>query len=429
MTTAAVHVPLSIEGLLLALSAIFVFARLFGSLAEKVGQPAVLGELLAGLVVGKSLLRLVNPATETIHMLAELGVILLLFEIGLETDVLRLLKVGKTSLLVAIVGVAAPFGLGFAVGRIFGFGAVVSIFLGASLTATSVGITARVLSDLGRLEDRESQIILGAAVIDDVLGLIILAVVGGMASGTAPSLFGISRIAGSAIGFVILAFVLGSWLAPRALGLVNRAKVKKSSLFFGLVFAFLLAYLAEVAGSAMIVGAFAAGLVLARTGEARSIEKEVRDIAHFFVPIFFVAVGAAIDIRSLDPRLPEGRTALLVGSFLVLVGVAGKLLSGLAASGSGSRRLVIGVGMIPRGEVGLIFAKIGLASAILTPGLYGAVAMMTLFTTFVAPPWLRMLVGPVKTTGVDETLGGVADLATNTPFEESTEGDEQGTQQ
>jgi len=407
---------MTVHQFLLALIAIFVGAKLFGTIAERLGQPAVLGELIAGILVGKSVLGLVDPAAEGIRLLAELGVILLLFEIGLETNLRRLLRAGPSAVLVAIVGITVPFALGYLVAGAFGYSAPVAIFLGASLTATSVGITARVLSDLGRLADAESQIILGAAVLDDILGLVILAIVGGVAAGRGPTPLGVFRIAASALGFVAAAIVIGSWMAPWFLRLLNRVRTEKLLLFFALVFAFLLADLAEVAGSALIVGAFAAGLVLAQTKEAGAIVKDVRGVAHFFVPIFFVSVGAAVDVGAFDLRAIEGRRTLLAGFALLAVGVFGKLVSGLVIWKPGVRRLVVGVGMVPRGEVGLIFARIGLAAGLLTPGLYGSVAFMVLGTSLVAPPWLRFLLGP-PATGAGEP-GAVADLATSPPFGE-----------
>jgi Kef-type K+ transport system membrane component KefB len=400
---------MSIGEFLVALIAIFVAAKVFGELAERLGQPAVLGELLGGVLVGVSGLRLVDPHAETIHLLAELGVILLLFVIGLDTDLRQLMSVGGSATVVACVGVALPFAAGYAVGELLGFRTMVSIFLGASLTATSVGITARVLSDLGHLRDPESQVILGAAVVDDIIGLIILTIVSTLAGGGELTFLNIGRLIVVAFGFVILAIVIGSQLAPYLIRLIERLDIARGLLFASIVFALGLAYVADRVGSAIIIGSFAAGLVLARTRKGKQIEHEVHEVAQFFVPIFFVAVGAAVDLRALvHPRY------LLIGLVLTLVGVLGKVAAGFFALRRGLRRSVIGVGMIPRGEVGLIFAQIGLTSRLLDAGLYSAVTMMVMLTTFIAPLLLRrMLVA-----GPAEELHGEADYVMNAPLED-----------
>ncbi|MCM2316503.1 MAG: cation:proton antiporter [Thermoanaerobaculia bacterium] len=383
-----------IQDFLLALMAIFAAAKLMGALAVRFRQPAVLGELIGGVVIGVSGLRWVDPHNETIHLLSELGVILLLFLIGLETNLGRLLSVGRAALSVAVVGVALPMIGGYGVGTLLGYSSTVALFLGAALTATSVGITARVLSDLGHLRDPDSQVILGAAVADDVIGLVILTVVSAIAAGTTLSVWGVSRITLVAFGFVIVAVVVGSKLAEHLVALIARLRVVKALFFGSIMFAFGLALLAELAGSALIVGAFAAGVVLARTKRGEEIEHEVHDIAQFFIPIFFVSVGAAVDLRTLSPIDPASRKYLLIGVALTLVAIVGKVLAGYAA-GRGHRRLLIGVGMIPRGEVGLIFAQIGLSSGLLTAGLYSSVAMMVIVSTFIAPPLLRLMLPPV----------------------------------
>jgi Kef-type K+ transport system membrane component KefB len=377
--------------LLLALIAIFAAAKICGELAERIGQPAVLGELLGGVIVGVSGLRLVQPHDTTIHLLSELGVIILLFIIGLETDLGRLLSVGGSATAVAVVGVALPFAAGAAVGQALGFPTMVAVFLGASLTATSVGITARVLSDLGHLQDDESQIILGAAVVDDVIGLVLLTLVGTLAEGGDLRAWSVVRVVVIAFGFVILAIVIGSLLAPRLIRLIERIDIARGLFFASMMFAFLLAYLAQRVGSAMIIGSFAAGLVLARCRQAKQIEREVHDIGQFFVPIFFVVVGAAIDVTSLNPLHPDSRRYLLIGLVLTAVAVIGKVIAGFVTLRRGVKRIIIGVGMIPRGEVGLIFAQIGLSSRLLNEGLYSAVAMMVLLTTLMTPPLLRIL--------------------------------------
>jgi Kef-type K+ transport system membrane component KefB len=382
---------LSVAEFLVALIAIFVAAKAFGTIAERLGQPAVLGELIGGVVIGVSGLHLVHPHDVTIHLLSELGVILLLFLIGLETDLKKLIAVGGPATAVAVVGVALPLLGGIAFGHMLGLRFMVSVFLGAALTATSVGITARVLSDLGHLQDDESQVILGAAVVDDIIGLVLLTLVGTLAQGGALTFLGIGKIILVAFGFVFLAILIGSKLAPMLIRAIDRINMARGLFFASLVFALALALIAYKVGSAIIIGSFAAGLVLARTHRGKDIEREVHDVAQFFIPIFFVVVGAAVDLSSINPFQADSRKFLLIGLGLTAVGVIGKVAAGFVVWKKGMKRLVIGVGMIPRGEVGLIFATIGLSSKLLTPGLYSAVALMVMLTTFMAPPLLRKL--------------------------------------
>jgi Kef-type K+ transport system membrane component KefB len=387
-----------IANFLLALIAIFVAAKLFGELASRIGQPAVLGELIGGLVVGVSGLHLVDPANDTIHLLAQLGIVLLLFLIGLQTDLKQLMRVGPAAVIVAIVGVAATFAGGYALGTLLRLPPVVSLFLGASLTATSVGITARVLSDLGHLADIEAQVILGAAVVDDILGVILLTFLSGGGSAVA-----ISRT--SVIAFAFVALVL---LAPYLLRLIERIEMARGLFFFSLVFALALAYLAERAGTAIIIGSFAAGLVLAQTEKGKEIERQVNDVVNFFVPIFFVAVGAALDIGAVSGRF------LALGIALALVAMIGKFGAGLVAPGRGLRRGVIGVGMFPRGEVSLIFAQVGLAGGLLSQGLFGSITIMVVITAFITPILLRRLMPQ----SIPEEPLAACDVVTEAPMED-----------
>jgi Kef-type K+ transport system membrane component KefB len=298
---------------------------------------------------------------------------------------------------------------------------MVSVFLGASLTATSVGITARVLSDLGHLKDDESQIILGAAVVDDIIGLVLLTIVATLANGGELTFLGIGRIIVVAFGFVFLAIVIGSQLAPMLIRAIDRIEMRRGLFFASLVFALLLAWIADKVGSAIIIGSFAAGLVLARTHRGKEIEREVHDVAQFFIPIFFVVVGAAVDLRSINPFNADARPFLWIGLGLTFVGVIGKVAAGYVVWRKGMNRTVIGVGMIPRGEVGLIFAQIGLATKLIGAGLYSAVALMVMLTTFITPPLLRRLL--VKT-GKPTKLGGAAEYVMDAPMDDASEGDE-----
>jgi Kef-type K+ transport system membrane component KefB len=375
-------------------------AKLFGALARRVGQPAVLGELVAGVIVGASVLGLVNlqdkhdPRNDALHLLAEIGVVILLFEIGLETDLGKLLKVGGPSALVALVGVVLPFALGYGVCTMLGLGTMVSVVAGAALTATSVGITARVLSDLGRLQEPESQIVLGAAVIDDVIGLIILTVVAGLAQGEEVTALGVARISGIAFGFLIATLLVGSFLVPPLFRWFDRASLPGTPTMQAVMLAFGLAWLAYTAGSAVIIGAFAAGLLLGRTPQRHTVERGVAHLGHLFVPLFFVTVGASVDVRVFNPADPANGPTLQVGGLLILAAIVGKFLAGFAPFWFPGRKSVIGVGMIPRGEVGLIFAQMGLASGVFDAAMFSAVTLMVMVTTFLAPPLLRLLFPP-----------------------------------
>jgi Kef-type K+ transport system membrane component KefB len=395
---------ISIPSLFLMLAAVLVAAKLLGELAERIGQPAVLGELLAGVLLGGSVLGIVpsdGPAAEVVHVLAELGVVLLLFEIGLETDLKEMFRVGTASLSVATIGVVLPFVLGFAywayVPHPASSGATdlttAAIFVGATLTATSVGITARVLSDLNQMNTQEAKIIIGAAVIDDVIGLVILTVVSGMAAGSSVSALGILRISAVAVGFLVLAVLAGQFLVPRLFDVVVRMRVRYVLLVFAFAFALGLSAVASLAGSALIIGAFAAGIILSGTNQFDTIEREIRPVASIFTPIFFVSVGASVNLRLLDPTR-EGAGGLLgVAAGLTVLAIVGKIAAGWAAPWVPFRRLVVGVGMVPRGEVGLIFADIGRRAGILNEAVFGAILLTVMATTFVAPPALKALFG------------------------------------
>ncbi len=310
-------------------------AKVLGALGQRFGQPAVVGELIAGVILGSSVLGFIDPANPGLKVLAEVGVLVLLFEIGLSTDLKSLVRVGKEATTVAIVGVALPFVFGYAVAVGLGFAVIPSIVAGAALTATSIGISARTLADLKQLETPEGQIVLGAAVLDDIVGLIILAIVTGIVTGAGFSVRGI--ISAAASGTIILAFSIG--------------------------------------------------LILHGSSRRRAIDRVTGKVAWLVVPIFFVSVGAAVDIRTLgDPR------AIALGVALIAVGVLGKFLAGFSPVWFKGSKSLVGIAMIPRGEVGLIFAQMGLATGALTSQLYSAIAITVLVTTFITPPMLAMRV-------------------------------------
>ncbi len=399
-----------ISSLLVALVALLVAAKLGGALAERLGQPAVLGELLAGVAIGALPLLgvggLAYVATDTtVEALAGLGVILLLFEVGLATRLADLMKVGLSALLVATIGVVVPMALGFLVGRWLlpdhhWFSA---LFLGATLCATSVGITARVLTDLGRVATPEGQIILGAAVIDDVMGLIVLAVMAGLAGGGAAASSGgawasAGLVTAKAVLFIVGALVTGRALAPRLFRLASRLHGKGVIFTSALVTCFALAWAAEVVGLAPIVGAFAAGLVLEGVPfgellpEGDRLEDLLMPLSSVLVPLFFVHMGAQVKLQEL-----AGGSVLLALA-LTAAAIVGKQACGLAVVTRGADRLAVGLGMIPRGEVGLIFAGMGLTlkldgQPLLSAGEFAAVVAMVLLTTVLTPPLLRWRLG------------------------------------
>ena len=397
----------SFPHLLAVLVALLLSTKLLGVLAQRFRQPAVVGELIAGVLLGKSVLGLLDPTNPVIHSLAELGVLVLLFEIGLHTDLKSLMKVGSEAMTVALVGVALPFGFGYFAATALGLATLPSIVAGAALTATSIGISARTLSDLGQLKSREGQIVLGAAVLDDIVGLVILSVVSGLVGGTALSLGGVAITSAIAIGFVIAAVVLGGLLVPPIFRAIASIEASGTLGVVGLAFAFLLAWLAASAGSATIIGAFSAGLILHGTPQRLAIEKATTQLGHFFVPIFFASVGAAVELGTLaDARI------LVIGAALTAVGVIGKFAAGYSLVWFKGNKSLIGIAMIPRGEVGLIFAKMGLHTGVLTPQLYSAVAVMVLVTTFITPPLLAWIVrAKASATPADRPgEGGIDDL-------------------
>jgi len=376
------------SALLFSLVVVWLAARLGGEAMLRLGQTAVVGELLAGFVIGPGALAVVAPSV-FLDGLAEIGVVILLFEIGLESDLDRLLRSGPQSLLVALIGIVSPFLLGFALARWWGLTPLGAVFIGAALTATSVGVTARVFSDLGQVNDPPAQVVLGAAVADDVLGLVILSVVAGLARTGHMSLWSIVLLLLGAVSFLTAAITIGVRLAPFFVRWVDRMQARGSLIVWAVLFCTVLAVLAERSGLAAMIGAFAAGLVLAKTERGVHIEDRIKPVADLFVPIFFVTIGMHVDLRHLDPLSPRG--TLVFAVLLTLVAVASKLVAALGVYRQDVRRLPVGVGMIPRGEVGLIFAAIGLAGGVITPELYAAVVLMIVLTTVVGPVWLRRL--------------------------------------
>jgi len=377
--------PIELLDPLLDLVLILVAAKLAGEAATRLGQPAVLGELLVGIALGPSLLNLV-ARTEIVVFLAELGAIVLLFEVGLESDLSELKKAGRQGAAVAAVGIIAPFLAGWAFALAFVEEGLVALFIGATLTATSIGITARVLSDLGRLNLRESQIVLAAAIFDDIVGLILLSILVTLASAGVVSVFAILETVVLAIAFVVGSIIIGTRGWMRILPLVRNMRVRGVLLVFAFSLALALAYGAALIGLATIIGAFAAGLIFSETEDLEHIERDVKPLADVLVPIFFVSMGTLVNVSTfLDP------VVLAMAAALTGIALATKAVAGYAVSGASLRRPVIGAGMIPRGEVGIIFAGFGLTLGVIQDDLYSAILVMVVLTTLVAPPLLKHL--------------------------------------
>jgi Kef-type K+ transport system membrane component KefB len=402
------HGSQEVSNVLLGLIIILLAAKIGGDLVERFKQPAVLGELIIGMLIGNLYvvgIDVFEPFKHsiTLEVLAEIGVIILLFEVGLESTIGEMMKVGLASFMVATFGVVAPFFLGWGVGAWFlpDESIYVHIFIGAALTATSVGITARVLQDIGKSRTREAKIILGAAVIDDIMGLVILAVVAGIitaaSGGGGLSSGGIFFIVFKAVVFIIGALVLGKFLSPFIFKASSRLKVEGVLLSTALLICFTLAYLANLIGLAPIVGAFAAGLILENVhykvytdrGE-HHIEELIKPIAIFLVPIFFVRMGMMVQLETFGQV-----EILLFAGVMTIAAIIGKQACSLAIFDKTINRLSIGLGMIPRGEVGLIFAGIGAklmlnGTPVISGGTFSAVIIMVIITTLVTPPFLKL---------------------------------------
>jgi len=392
--------------LLIALAVMLGAAKLCGDLFERIGMPAVLGELSAGIVIGNLDLlgwHVLDFAIgdHNLAFLGELGVILLLFQVGLESNMGAMARVGVAAFVVACVGVILPMGLGY------GLHALLApdrswhahLFIGAVLAATSVGITARVFKDLGRIDSPTGRVVLGAAVIDDVLGLIVLAVVSGLVaganSGKSLDAVAVLIIIGKAVGFLAVAIALGPWVSKRLYRAASVLRVHGVLLATSLCVCLTAAWAAHAVGLAAIVGAFAAGLILDEVmfhdhlskGD-KPLEERLEPLGQFLTPIFFVLTGAAVDLSAF------GNTeALAMAGALTVAAIVGKQACSLVAYGEGVDKLSVGLGMIPRGEVGLIFAATGASlmlgdEPVIAQETYAAIVLMVMVTTLVTPPLL-----------------------------------------
>jgi Kef-type K+ transport system membrane component KefB len=385
-------------GFLIALVSILFFAKIFGEAALKLGQSAIIGELLAGVLIGPSVLSLVHE-TPVLTSISELGAIILLFEVGLSTDIKEFLKAGGWATVVAFVGVIAPYFLGYFVFLHFGLSSTQAIFAGAVLTATSVGITARVFMDLKKLETKEAKIVLGAAVIDDVIGLAILAVVLKLVQGGTVTFGTIAQVSGTALLFLVLSTLAGVLIAPTIFRLISKMKQEHVVFVMGIAFCFIVSAFATKVGLASIVGAFVAGLILSTTAQSKEIKKDIAPIYAFFVPIFFVLMGTNVDISAFNPFVAANREILSLVAILFAVAFIGKIVAGFVVLKKGINKFLIGVSMVPRGEVGLIFAGMGLKNNVFDSNDYSALVAVIMLTTFVTPIILKYLLSKQNENG------------------------------
>ena len=421
---------------------IFVAARALAEVLVRFQLPTILGELLAGVLIGASGLHLLVPPETQVELsnglvsllsslgnvppesvtelynesfpaleaVAQLGLFALLFLTGLESELDELIAVGTQAFTVAVAGVVLPFALGtWGLMAIFHVGAIPAIFAGASMTATSIGITASVFGELGYLKTREGQIVIGAAVLDDILGIVILAVVIALASGGNLDIGPIVKLVAAAAVFVVAAIGLSRSAAPAFDWLIDKLKAPGEVLVASFVILALSCFTATAIGLEAALGAFAAGLILSSSKHNHAIQQAVLPIVTLFATIFFVLVGAGMDLSVINPSDPASRTALIIAAFLFVVAVIGKIAAGWAfVSKQPTRRLVVGLGMMPRGEVGLIFLGLGTSAKLLSPSLEAAILLMVIGTTFLAPVLLRLVIGGNKPDDDDKVDGEVA---------------------
>ncbi len=374
-------------GILLALVIMLAAAKILAEVFERLKQPAVVGEILAGVLIGPSLLNWVQPS-EFINIIAEIGIIFLLFNVGLETKPQAILDVGKRAVVVAVLGVVVPFIAGYFIAVWWGGSTVEALFIGAALVATSVGITARVLGGMGLLDTLTSRIILGAAVIDDILGLLILSVVSSFSKGSV-DYWRLAGTAGLAIFFTLFVAFFGAKLMTRLAPKIENLHISKPFFNAGLILCLGLSFAAIHIGVAAIIGAFLAGMMLAEaTEENRKMHKLTSGVTEFLVPFFLVNIGMQLNL-SIFKDVSVVFFAIIITTAAVLTKFIG---CGLGALGLGWRRSAqVGIGMVPRGEVGIVVAQIGLGLAVVSEAFFAAVLFMAIATTLIAPPFIKIL--------------------------------------
>jgi Kef-type K+ transport system membrane component KefB len=362
-------------------------AKIMAELFERLRQPAVVGEIFAGIIIGPSLLAWVAPS-ELINILAEIGVIFLLFNVGLETKPQAIFKVGPRALMVGVFGVILPFAAGYLIAGLWQGSFVEAIFIGAAMVATSVGITARVLGGMGLLDTQTARIILGAAVIDDILGLIILSLVSAVSQGSV-SYLGLAKTAGAAVLFTVFVALVGSKVITRLAPAISKLRVSKPFFNLGLILCLGLSVASIYVGVAAIIGAFLAGMALAEaTEDNHKMHQLTSGVTEFLVPFFLVNIGMQLDLGIFR----EG-WVILFALVLTLAAVLTKFVGcGLGAWGMKRREMAqVGIGMVPRGEVGIVVAQIGLGLGVISQSFFGSVLFMAVATTLIAPPFIKAL--------------------------------------
>ncbi len=374
-----------VADVLVALFVVLLAAKLGDELFKRLGQPALVGEILAGVIIGPSVLGLVEP-DETLEVFAELGVVFLLFWVGLETRLSDMRDVGATAARVGALGVVVPFAAGYGAGLVLGETGATSVFLGAALVATSVGITSSVLIELGALATTAARTILGAAVIDDILAMVLLAVAVGVADQGGVDVTSIGVVIALAVGFVVFVAVGGTRLVARWPDVFHAPKFSESPLLPAVILCLGLAAFSAQIGLAAIIGAFLAGMVVAETKDRHDFEEEIAPLYAFFPPFFFVFIGLEVELGAFTDAGTLGLLlAITLLAFLTKFGAAW-----LAARSMGARdAIVIGLGMVPRGEVGIIVAGIGATAGVVEPDLFAVIVGMSIATTLLIPPLLR----------------------------------------
>ena len=387
------------HSILLLIAVMLIAARLFAEVARRFNIPPIIGELFAGILVGPSVLGWIEP-NAILRLLAEIGIILLLFEVGLETDLGRLVKAGPRAAVLALAGFVLPFLFGFGLSHyLFGLSLLVSMFIGGTLTATSIGITVRILSDLGRHRSYEAQIVLGAAVLDDILGVILLAVLYEFATEQSVSIDNVGRISLLIMLFLILAPIVAKILSVLLKHFHNLSDTPGLIPVLLMAMILLFASVAHSMGAPHLIGGFAAGLALSRRfflpfGAAMStdpdftqhVHQEMKPIIHLFTPLFFIMVGVSLDLSTVDWGSPFIWTFSLS---LAVVAVLGKMTGGWLLPEPFYRQTLIGMAMVPRGEVGLIFAELGRVAGVLNNEVYAALVIVIAYTTLFSPFWIK----------------------------------------
>ncbi|MFN7819250.1 MAG: cation:proton antiporter [Cyanobacteriota bacterium] len=416
---------------------LFIAARLMAELMVRLSLPTILGELLAGVLIGVSGLHFLLPpetGAEINHRLLALvgflsgvppaqvqdlynenfsglqqvsllGLYALLFLTGLESEIDELMAVGLQATTVAVTGVVLPFALGtLGLYYLFHLPLFLAIFAGAAMTATSIGITASVFGELGYLKTREGQIVIGAAVLDDILGIVILAVVVALAGGDGLSAGPILRLLGAAVVFVAVALFLSRTAAPAFDWVIDNLRAPGEVPVAAFVVLSLCCFSAQAIGLEAALGAFAAGLILSASRHTEAIQETVKPLVALFATVFFVLIGTGMDLSVLNPLDPANREGLVVALFLLVVAIVGKVAAGWGyLSSQPTDRLLVGLGMLPRGEVGLIFLGLGTQAGLLTPSLEAAILLMVIGTTFLAPLLLRLLLSSRERSVADPT--------------------------